>query len=559
MKKFFYFFYIILIISFIFLFLKFYDKFNTAIYSKLKEITPSDFKNDKFLFIDAEFEIKLFNALFEKLKIAENSVILLLPQIFNIKVGDYLENINPDDIKNLKDDYNDFVFKIAEMPNLLPVVFIYNEKDIKQSFDLKKFYYFNSKNKNFEKFNYVKIVSKKLWQIVNDAAFYTEYENYPFLVPMLYNYNNNILINAALEAIRKYYKLPKSQIKLENDNIIIGNIINFPLIENGKMITKPIKNKPRIFSINEILSADKKLFDDKIIIIKSSNNTVYTMLSLGAIIESIMEKDIIKYHAIYNYIAAFILCFILLFLFKDLKFIWGFGLFIFVFILEAVVAQVLIKINIYYNYFLFFIINFGMFAMIYIYRGFEWAYSFNTRKELMQKYIISTKINEFIKKNRDIKIMNYWFKTEIIYLVFDENEIAIAENIKKSFEKLKAMIYNYKCDCFIKINRFNEFCFIFLEEIELKLKLDLLFKIREELDFDFNIIINNSEIYLMEYKGEINLIDKNLKFKLFCEGLEKKKYILISNEDIQKYINLIKFQKISSTAGTTIFNVAGER
>ena len=559
MKKTFYFFYIILFIFFVFLFIKFSDKFNALVFSKLKEISPSDFKSDKLLFIDGEFEIKSFNALFDKLKTAENSVILLLPQIFNMKIGDYLESINPDEIKNLKDDYNNFVFKIAEMPNLLPVVFVYNEKDIKQPFDLTKFYYFNNKNKSFEKFNYVKIVSKKLWQIVNDVAFYTEYESYPFFVPVIYNYNDGLLINAALEAIKKYYKLPKSQIKLENNNIIIGNIINFSLIDNGKIIAKPVKNKPKIFSINEILSAEKKLLDDKIIIIKSNNNTIHTMLSLGALVESIMEKDFIKYDAIYNYIAAFILCVFLLFLFKDLKFIWGFILFIFVFVLEAITAIALIKIDIYYNYFLFFIINSGMFILIYVYKGFNYVYSFNRRKELMQKYIISAKIDEFIRKNKDIKIMNYWLKTEVIYVVFDENEMSLAENVKNSFEKLKQMIYNNKYNCFIKINRFNEFCIVFLDEIDLKLKLELLFKIRENLDFNFNMIINNSEIYLMEYRGEINLIDKNLKFKLICEMLEKKKYILISNEDIQKYINLIKFQKISSNAGITVFNVAGER
>ncbi len=512
--------------------------------------------------IDTEFELKTINAILDNLKTAENSVVLLLPQIFNIKVGDYLENINIDEIKNTKQDYNTFIFKVAEMPNLLPVIFLYTEKNENSPIDLSSYSYFKDiKDKfNLKKFNYIRVKSKKLWYSVNDLAFYEEYEKYPFEVPLLFDYKNKILINAALEAVRRYYKFPRSYIKYENNNLNVGSIINIPCSKNGGLIIKKYNNYSKIYSAKEILNLDKEKLNDKIIIIKSSNNTVQTMISMATLIESIMSKNFIKYNKKIDYFLALIIALILFFIFKEIKILKGLILTLFLIGIEFFIAANLIKKNIYFDYTLFMHMIFFVFFSVYIIEILRNRQIFKTRKNFLVGYVPENRIKTYIDQNIDIKIKNAWLKTSGIYIVFDSFTLSEPEKLKITFEKIKLLIYNITDKYLVKINNFNEIFIVFLEEMDLKKLIDLLFKIRESIDkINYNIFINNTEINFLEYNGDIIFIDKKYEYKLQADNIEKKGYILISGDDIQQYIDLIKFQKITSAGKHVFFNAISKR
>ncbi len=550
-----------LILSF-FIYLSFLFKINPKIYFFLNKFFPSEFSSEKILMIESEFELKTFNNLLDKLKTAENSVILLLPQIFNIKVGDYLENINIEEIKKNKDYYNAFIYKIAEMPNLIPVIFLYNEKDKKSTVDLSKYFYFEKSDQKFNltKYNYIKIISKKLWYSISDVAFYEEFDEYPFEISLLYDYNNKILLNAALESIRRYYKIPKTQVKYENKNLIIGNIVSLPMDKDGKMFLKEYKKYKKIYTAEEILNIEKNELNDKIIIIKSSNNTIQTMQSLAVAIDSLLNKKFIKYNKKIEYILAVVLAIILFFTFGEIKFLFGLILNLFFIFVELIIAAYLTKYNIYFDYMLFISVLFSLFFSVYLIKILSNWHIYKSRKNLMIKYAPPEKIKQIINQNIDIKIKNAWLKTRCFYIVFNSNYFSNPEKLKITFEKIKAIIYNNIYNCLIKINSFNEFLVVFLEEMDLKKEIDLLFEIRKSIEeTNYNIIINNTEIYFLEYNNNFFFIDKRYDIKIQADKIEKRGYILIHGDDIQKYINLIKFQKVQTYDKDTFFNAISDR
>jgi len=89
----------------------------------------------------------------------------------------------------------------------------------------------------------------------------------------------------------------------------------------------------------------------------------------------------------------------------------------------------------------------------------------------------------------------------------------------------------------------------------------MLFEIKNSLtEFNFNILLNDTEIYIFEYNRDIIFIDKNYYLKEGMEVMERKKYIIVPEKDIQNYINSTKFQKITDAEGKTIFfNILGTR
>jgi hypothetical protein len=85
-------------------------------------------------------------------------------------------------------------------------------------------------------------------------------------------------------------------------------------------------------------------------------------------------------------------------------------------------------------------------------------------------------------------------------------------------------------------------------------------EIREKLsEMKFNVVLNDTEVYIFENKNELGILDKNYSVRRASETVEKKKYIIIPEADVQKYINLIKFQKIAGTGGVVLFNITGFR
>ena len=76
---------------------------------------------------------------------------------------------------------------------------------------------------------------------------------------------------------------------------------------------------------------------------------------------------------------------------------------------------------------------------------------------------------------------------------------------------------------------------------------------------NFNLILHNTEAYIFENGNDLGILDKNYSLLRASEILDKKKYIVVPEIDVKKYINLIKFQKITGTGATVLFNVTGLR
>ncbi|HDT15464.1 MAG TPA: hypothetical protein ENN55_04565, partial [Firmicutes bacterium] len=47
--------------------------------------------SEKIVFVSDTFAMRDYNRIFEKLQKTENSAVVLMPQVFNIRVGDYIE------------------------------------------------------------------------------------------------------------------------------------------------------------------------------------------------------------------------------------------------------------------------------------------------------------------------------------------------------------------------------------------------------------------------------------------------------------------------------------
>ena len=114
MKKFVHAVYAAFAAVFIFFYLNYADYLRSFSFNLFQRLAPSPVSMSKVVFISDTLTLKDYNALFDRIGALENSVALFLPQIFNIKVGDYLESIDPAEIDALKEDYKIFKIKLAE-------------------------------------------------------------------------------------------------------------------------------------------------------------------------------------------------------------------------------------------------------------------------------------------------------------------------------------------------------------------------------------------------------------------------------------------------------------
>jgi hypothetical protein len=88
----------------------------------------------------------------------------------------------------------------------------------------------------------------------------------------------------------------------------------------------------------------------------------------------------------------------------------------------------------------------------------------------------------------------------------------------------------------------------------------LLFEIREQFqDNKYNIILNSTEVYIYFQNRQLIITDKNINIRINAESIEKKRYIIVPEKDIQKYIDYIRFQKNINIGGILYYNAIGTR
>ena len=118
------FFYAVIIAAMAAGYLYFSEEIKSFTFTRMQKFSPSAMSMDKISFIEDDFSLGDYLALIDRIKTAENSAVLFLPQVFNTRTGDYLENINPDEVKKMKEDYRNFTLKLADNQDIIPVVFL---------------------------------------------------------------------------------------------------------------------------------------------------------------------------------------------------------------------------------------------------------------------------------------------------------------------------------------------------------------------------------------------------------------------------------------------------
>ncbi|MCX8093083.1 MAG: hypothetical protein N3E50_02805 [Candidatus Goldbacteria bacterium] len=556
-------FFLIIIFVFCFLYFKYNEAIKSFFFIQFQRFLPDKINTQKILLVNDEFSLGDYNNLFSIISKSENSVAVILPQLFNIKIGDYVESLTSEEMKKTQEEYKEFIFKLAETPNIILAGFIDNlNTNTKLNIDPCVFKYFKAEDLklNLKKFNYIKVNNQKIWLTAPDIGFYQNFEYYPYKISILYNFNNCVIINIAIEAIRKYYKLNKKSISYSNNMLKIGTIVNVPVSKSGEIIIYRNNEKIKIYNLNEFLKLSADEINDKIIIIKSKNINENTMVSLSMLIASLMQNIYIYYSSILNYIMGFILFVIFLFFYRLLKIHYGITLMIIIEICIIVSTFLLLNRNIYLDFVLFSLVNFITFFSVYYFKIYNTVVEFNMRAGVIRDYVNEHSLKHILHKNIDIKITNTWFPTFVVYIIFSKE---IAENIneiKKDFDKIKDILYNFKKEFFIKLINEKDIAIIFADEIDIKALIRFLFEIRGLItENKYNIVLNRTEVYTYLYGKQLVFVDKNIEIRINAENIEKKRYILVPEKDIQQYINYIKFQKNINVGGILYFNAVGLR
>jgi hypothetical protein len=548
---------------FIISYILFFDVIHSFVFTLLQSTIPSKVSMSKIAFVDGSFSMDDYSKLTEKIRSLDNSVALFLPQVFNIRINEYLEDINPDELKKIKDDYRNFTLKLAEAQNIIPVVFLSSDGREKNQVDPSAFKYFDAKSFGMKlpEYNYAKIASVRVWQSITSVGFYREYDYYPYRIPAVFNYNGSVLAGAPVEAIRKYYKLTRSRISMEGDNLRIGDIISFPLQSGGDIMVHQLRGAPEKYSLGSFMDAPREKLEDKIIIVRSGNISEHTMLSLGVACASILQGTYINYSPAMNYTAAALVFLIFFLAYRSIKFRFG------IVALAASEAAVfyacsaLMAANIYADFSLIAFADFSAFFIFYFYSVAGKMADSGKRRGVLLRAMHPKAVRPFMEKNLDVKIKNIWSTAFVMYVTFDETEPMDAENIKKTFDKTRELIYNKTGEFIIKRHCNSGLAVVFLAENQpLRAVVDAAIELRDKLrGFNFNIILNSTEVYVFEHAREIGFLDRKYGQIMPAETVEKKKYIIVPEADIQKYVSTVKFQKIYEKAGTVLFNITGVR
>ncbi len=557
---------ILILAIFLFFYIKYNEQLEFSTLTQFEKIMQQKIKTDDILFVNDNFSLKDYDDLIDKIKESNNSVAILLPQIFCMKTQNYLDEVNLEYLKKIKEDYKEVILKVIEAQNILPVVYLTNDRQNSFTDGIESFGYFDSRKINLDlnkyDYHYVRANNSKLFMAIQNMGFYKEDNHYPYKMPILFKYRGTVFVNPIIEAIRKYYRFPKTQIKFDRGELKISNIISLPLLNNGEILIHRLIKQPKVYSFKEFLALGKEDTTDKIIIINDRENTMDTMLGLGMAGESILKQTYIRYSPNLNFIIAFISLLIFWLAYRNLGFSFAIILAALIELITGIVVSRLLTDNFYLDFSVISAVNVMAFFIIYFYRISNELLLLKERKAVFSRFMRKDALEHFILKNRDIKIKDTWIRAFAIYLFFDMNFLSSPQNIKKVFEKIEEIIYNKQQDILIKINSSNEISIVsFGESKDLTALIDMLFEIKNSLvEFNFNILLNDSEIYIFEYNRDIIFLDKNYYLKEGMETMERKKYIIVPEKDIQNYINLTKFQKIADAESKNIFfNILGTR
>ena len=314
-------------------------------------------------------------------------------------------------------------------------------------------------------------------------------------------------------------------------------------------------------SLSEFIKADNLSINDKIIIAKNKEISQVTMYSLGIMTASIMKGKYVGYNPFANYLGIFIILIALIAAFRSFKFWIGLLVLIVSEGIFFIISVLFMSNNSYLDLTLMSVVNLLAFITIYYFKISKLIIDRYVRLSGLSRFMHPDSVKQFVLKNKDIQMKNNWFKTFVMYMNFEEEEKPNAIELKQTFGKVRDLIYIKHKDFIIKGHNNRDIEIVILEESnKARNVIEIALEIRAEFSkLNFNLILHNTEAYIFENGNDLGILDKNYSLLRASEILDKKKYIVVPEIDVKKYINLIKFQKITGNGATVLFNVTGLR
>ncbi len=517
--------------------------------------------NEKVLYVRGDFNARTCGEFFKKTAELKNSVTLFMPEFFSRQPGDFMEGEDFNGLEKASEKYRDFAFMFAESDNFIPVVFNAAGAVLAGKEDISQYVYFNRSKYQGKAADFIapEAVNKRLWLSARNAGFYGDFASAPFKIPALYSVDGGLLISAPVEALRKYYKLPKSRILIEDGKLAVGDITGAALITGGEMAIPVYAGEPETITLEKFMNMPVQEADSRIIIAADKNTPLNSVSGMGAAVSMMIDRGKITYKRLFNYIAALLVALLAAGAYLRFGAGAGFPFFIFIQLAGAAAVYWLYMSGIYADYPAVTFANVAAFVTIYGFKAGSKKRDVEKRKGLLRQAMPDSAAERFIKKNSDVKMKNSWLKADAVYFVFStaDNDPAA---LKKDFERIQSVISGNFPESMASASGSGEIAFLIFGENDRKKIVETLNSAREKVtSAEFNIIISTTEVLVFERGGELAFLEKDSENRRRAYALPVKKYMLVAEKEIQRYVNITKFQQIPGYEKSGFFNLAGLR
>lgn len=517
--------------------------------------------NEKVIYVNGNFNAESSAAFIKKTGELKNSVTLFMPDIFSKTPGDFMAGEDFNGLENAQKKYQDFSFLLAEAEGFVPVVYNRYGETGAAGEDISQYIYFSgAKYKGSPRlFSAGTIENKRLWLSSRNAGFFSGFKYTPFKIPALYSVKGGIIISAPAEALRKYYKLPRSRIGVEDGKLKIGDITGAALNSTGEMAVPVYAGRPEVISPDKFIAMDAQEADNRIIIVSDSDSDVYSMQAAGAAVSMMLDRGKITFDRVINYIAAALIMLLAAGAYLKFGIGAGFPLFVFIQFASAAAFYWLYISGIYGDYPAVSFGNIMAFVLIYGYKAGSKKREMEKRKSFLRQAMPEGAAERFVKRNSDIKLRNTWLKADVVYFSFGLSHDDPAD-LKKDFQFIQKTLHAAFKDVLTSASGSGELTAIIFGEADRKKVVEILGTVRDEIKSgDFNILINTTEVYVFDRGGELAFLEKDGDIRKKAYILPLKKYMLVAEKEIQQYVNITKFQQIPGYENSKFFNLAGLR
>ncbi|OPZ65079.1 MAG: hypothetical protein BWY84_00528 [Candidatus Aerophobetes bacterium ADurb.Bin490] len=339
----------------------------------------------------------------------------------------------------------------------------------------------------------------------------------------------------------------------------MGDITGAALITGGEMAIPVYAGEPETITLEKFMNMPVQEADSRIIIAADKNTPLNSVSGMGAAVSMMIDRGKITYKRLFNYIAALLVALLAAGAYLRFGAGAGFPFFIFIQLAGAAAVYWLYMSGIYADYPAVTFANVAAFVTIYGFKAGSKKRDVEKRKGLLRQAMPDSAAERFIKKNSDVKMKNSWLKADAVYFVFStaDNDPAA---LKKDFERIQSVISGNFPESMASASGSGEIAFLIFGENDRKKIVETLNSAREKVtSAEFNIIISTTEVLVFERGGELAFLEKDSENRRRAYALPVKKYMLVAEKEIQRYVNITKFQQIPGYEKSGFFNLAGLR